>query len=455
MRPNRYSRFNWIIAGCLVIALLLLLYYRESSNPEPALNSTVTQAQVNLSCPGCNIILLNIELLRADHVGLISGMTATPSIDSFFFNGIVFSDVMAPAGETFISNTSVLTMSDPFLNDIRPGSIDKWDGLSEEKKAVLKGKLIKKPSIAEHLQKAGYKTTSINQGGRAGKNAFLDRGFDNNYQFPKNALFGDMTDLLNTVLQSQSQPYFILFRPTFLHNHQYRHPAVEAKIPIQGIRQSEYSYVTLSGERKFGIHLKRNRNVIHQEGREQEYAIYSLQLQYGDNLLSGVFNQIVEKGLENTVVVLYSNHGSALGDNGVFEHGVSYQSSVHVPILIRHPNVNSKIQINGPVSLMDLMPSLLKMVGIETVEPVAGSDLYGEIQEGHHDREYFFGKNGWDEYARRGPWKLIIKYGRFRSLFNLESDPHENNDIISSNQNIARELEARLLTHKLRIEAGR
>jgi len=72
----------------------------------------------DLSCPDCNVIFLNIELLRADYIGLISnehGDNITPNIDKFFEDGIIFEDASAPAGSTQMSNIEVLTNTDPMI----------------------------------------------------------------------------------------------------------------------------------------------------------------------------------------------------------------------------------------------------------------------------------------------------------------------------------------------------
>ena len=63
---------------------------------------------------------------------------------------------------------------------------------------------------------------------------------------------------------------------------------------------------------------------------------------------------------ENSIIVLYSNHGDGLYDNKVPNHGVSYQSCVSVPVLIKHPKVDKFIAVKPTVALIDLIPNNLR-----------------------------------------------------------------------------------------------
>src|SRR3989344_4093727 len=56
-----------------------------------------------------NVLFLSIELLRADHVGLLNPQKhITPNIDRFFKDSIIFEQATSAAGETYISSTATL-----------------------------------------------------------------------------------------------------------------------------------------------------------------------------------------------------------------------------------------------------------------------------------------------------------------------------------------------------------
>lgn len=439
---------HWTVFALIIFAVLMILIFVFKDDLKTEVGPTDVQA-MNLGCPKCNVLLLNLELLRADYVGLIGGSGSTPEIDRFFANGIVFTDVMAPAGETFVSNTSVLTMTDPFTNKIKPAWIDRYKRMDKEEKSKVRTALVQATTVSQILQQNDYHTVNINQGGRAGVQAFLGRGFDDLEQYSSKVLLEDLIDVVLEKIRVVGRPYFLLFRPTLLHNHQYRHPDITAYNDLNEILKFEYSYISPTGTRKTGTLVKRNRKLDMQTGQTQEHEIYRRQLEYGDIQLGHLFSQLDKRDLENTIVVLYSNHGTSLGDNGKFEHGTSFQSNIHVPILISHPNSHESVTVDSTVSLLDLMPSILDMLGIDYPNEDMQRDLFQDLDNGTQNDKMYFGKNNWDKYARAGKWKLIIRHGKYRSLYNLDEDPGEKTDLLGKNQKIARDLELSLLKHEL------
>jgi arylsulfatase A-like enzyme len=254
--------------------------------------------------------------------------------------------------------------------------------------------------------------------------------------------------LLEKLAEPRNQPLFLLFRPTFLHNHQYRNPGVGMDWDHALIRTRQYEYESPAGVMRTGVLLRRRRDVSADREAQAEREIYRAQLRYGDASLDKVLDRLEDDYAGNSIIVLYANHGSGLGDNGVYRHGTAYQSSIHVPLLIRHPAVREAIHVRRPVQLLDLVPAIVEMTmpadeqGTDAIERLLGI-------AGDPDAEtIIFGRNSFDEFVRRGDWKLIIKYGRIKMLFNLRDDPGEAVNQIESRTDVARELERLLLEHR-------
>lgn len=410
----------------------------------------IRNGELDLSCPRCSVIFLNIELLRADFVGAINGTGLTPNIDSYFQNGIIFEDASAPAGETFLSNTAVLTGIKPHQIRFRPSKIDNYDQLEPEVQREIRSALVSRKSAAQILAENGYDTISVNQGGRAGKQAFLDRGFTEYSQWSSKLLFEDMIDILiEKTKATDRRPAFVLFRPTLLHNHQYRRPKDMKTRRLPSARYITYQYQAPDGATEEAYHLKRKRGLDLEASRRLERAIYTQQLAYADDQLDRIFEVLTELYGEQSIVVLYANHGSGLGDHGNFEHGTSYQSDVHVPLLIKHPGVSSTIRVTDPVALIDLVPAIFRMLGIRRGTTAHDAALYDTMLGRSTRHRTLVGRNGWDEYIRIGRWKLLIAYGRFKSLFDLEADPLELVDLYTMRPMVAKQLESELLQRKL------
>ncbi len=90
-----------------------------------------------------------------------------------------------------------------------------------------------------------------------------------------------------------------------------------------------------------------------------------------------LMHRLRELGLwEDTVFVFTSDHGESLGEHDLwFVHAGLYQSTTHIPMIVRIPGAPSGERVGAVVSLVDLMPTVLSALGLETPEAARGVDL--------------------------------------------------------------------------------
>ena len=81
--------------------------------------------------------------------------------------------------------------------------------------------------------------------------------------------------------------------------------------------------------------------------------------------------------LDNTIIVFTSEHGEMAGDHGMLEKRSMYEEASRVPLLIRIPGMEPK-RIEGSVSLVDLVPTLLELSGTSEDEYPVSSQLLGD-----------------------------------------------------------------------------
>ncbi|GMR06225.1 MAG: hypothetical protein BMS9Abin25_0810 [Gammaproteobacteria bacterium] len=408
-----------------------------------------------LLCKQCNLLLLNVELLRADYVGLLNPDTPsnTPNIDLFFKNSIQFSKASAPAGETYRSNLAILTAKEAFNFPVTEKKIHKF--IQHNKKnhttaefMVVREMLLKYPTLAEHLKASNYHTISMNQGIRAGKHLLLDRGFDTAINWDRREVSYRQTidSLLNSLKRNKSTPYMLLYRPEVLHPMPYFYP--ENLNRIEDKKRIIYRY----RPRYSRYNIRANHSIPDSEIRQALHEIYAQQVRLVDNELGLIFKYLESSSqLSNTIVVLYANHGSGLGDNGVKKLAVSYQSSIHVPLLIRHPAVKHAIQINTPITLLDLMPTLMELTGNNVPDNIDGRSLLRDYSQPQEAQRPIIGRNDFDEYIRLGAYKLIRKQGNRLELYNLDNDPGELNNIAMQEPDRKRKMSGILDSVKLNI----
>lgn len=157
----------------------------------------------------------------------------------------------------------------------------------------------------------------------------------------------------------------------------------------------------------------------------------------------------------NTVVIFLSDHGDYLGDHGIYGKGLSYESAIRIPFIMRGPGISSGHTVEGPGTLLDLAPTLLDWAGIEEPEGLTGVSQRAAL-EGQKTgiRECVMVENDDDSPPMRmrtlvtGEWKLTLFADRTSGqLYHLREDPDELNNLWEAPDyiDIQRSLERRLL----------
>jgi len=114
----------------------------------------------------------------------------------------------------------------------------------------------------------------------------------------------------------------------------------------------------------------------HGKKRRSEYEAYLGEVTFADRHLGRLIRAIGELGLEKrTVLIVTSDHGEAFGEHGLRQHNKPlYEVMVHVPLLIRLPGVTPRA-LDAHVSMMDIGPTVLDLLGLSTPGNFMGESL--------------------------------------------------------------------------------
>ncbi len=169
-----------------------------------------------------------------------------------------------------------------------------------------------------------------------------------------------------------------------------------------------------------------------------------------DHEIGEIFDTLEEQGLlENTVIVLSSDHGDYLGDQNLIGKASFFESAIRVPLMAMGPGIPAGQVLDEMVELRDVTPTMLSFAGVDVPDWYDAQPLPGNGMPGTSGRDRIFGLlgDGWMNFD--GQYKLH-KYSTGEVLlFDMEHDPQEQRNLASSAdyQNVLRRLDAELTAH--------
>ena len=208
-------------------------------------------------------------------------------------------------------------------------------------------------------------------------------------------------------------------------------------------------------------HLRKHRE-WHLEDKDWAWWQQAVARYYGDvTLLDTCLGRVVaaveEAGIaEDTIIIFTTDHGDSMGSHKHFEKaGTMYEEVFRIPLIIRRPRRPAQ-RIERFVRLMDLMPTILDLAGIEPPPDIDAISLLpllrGEEPAGWPDSVYCENHGEvWgyqtQRMVRTRDWKYVYNAHDVDELYDLRNDPFEMSNRISSPaaREVLAEMKGRLL----------
>jgi arylsulfatase len=166
---------------------------------------------------------------------------------------------------------------------------------------------------------------------------------------------------------------------------------------------------------------------------ERIKSYYYGMISLNDKYIGRMLESLAAAGLsERTVVVLTADHGEMLGDHGLlFKAGYFYEEVVRAPLILRAPGkLPAGRRIDGMTEAIDIMPTVLDLLGIRRSERVQGNSLLPVIEGKESGRQEVHSEFPTTKMIRTADWKLVHYVKQpYGELYNLREDPHELNNL--------------------------
>lgn len=132
---------------------------------------------------------------------------------------------------------------------------------------------------------------------------------------------------------------------------------------------------------------------------------------YVDAQVGKLIEKLKETGLyENTVIVLWGDHGFHLGDKQIWGKHTTYEQATRVPLIFSNTGYKKGETNNSPVNFLDIFPTLCELTGLETPIDLDGKSLV-PIFNGSEDNVNEYAAS---VYSHDGYWGFAIRTDRYR-----------------------------------------
>lgn len=174
-------------------------------------------------------------------------------------------------------------------------------------------------------------------------------------------------------------------------------------------------------------------SVFTEEQKKKVRAYYAALVTNVDHQVGRIMETLERKGLlENTVVIFSSDHGDYLGDFGMIGKKEFYEPNNHIPLIVRYPGENQSKTVSSIISLTDVYATILAAAGLSYNQENGDSVVLPGLPEPSHVREYLFAPSLAGFMVAKGPYKYCRYNNGIKVLFNIETDPTEQKNLIEN-----------------------
>jgi arylsulfatase A-like enzyme len=352
-----------------------------------------------------NVVIVTIDTLRADRIGVYGAKNVeTPRIDQLARDGAWAVNATVHAPLTRPSHVSLFTGRYPAEHGIR-------DNVSPPLGRDV-------PVLAEVFQREGFSTAAFVASAVLDRQSGLARGFatySDRLSVNEDKKPGDVV-ISDAVEWMRDKTRFFAWIHLYDCHAPYRPPD---------------RYATKYADRP-----------------------YDGEVAFSDDLVGRLVDALRDAHtLENTLLIVTSDHGEGLGDHGEDVHGYFvYESTLRVPLVMHGPGVKPGSRLDKVVRTIDLFPTIVEIAALGAKAPqTSGRSVASALQGGTMTEEPSFAESlvpllqfGWSDLraVRDGRWKFIM--APRAELYDLERDPGEQRNLLDSEQAKAKAMRAAL-----------
>ena len=356
-----------------------------------------------LAAAGCgrtpahpNVLVITVDTLRADHLGCYGfGLARTPRIDALARESVLCTDAISAAPITLPAHCSIFTGLLPPAHGVRDnGTYALGDGTV---------------TLADRLKAAGYETQAFVSALVLNRRYNLAKGFDG----------------YDDDLYAEDTPALFMIR-----ERRARRTADRFLAWLKGRPKGAKPFFAW-------VHFFDPHQPYRPEGQDSVLAVtpYDGEISGADRAVGRVLDGLAAADLlDDTLVVFTADHGESLGEHDEKTHAIFvYDATVHVPLLFRYPAVFRPYRYDGAVRSIDIVPTVLSVLGLPGGGETQGVDLVKPFRRQVPPPDLpQYSESLLSEVGFGMAPIVAVRHGGFKwirvpkpELYDLQNDPHE------------------------------
>ncbi|MBI3544288.1 MAG: sulfatase [Deltaproteobacteria bacterium] len=409
-----------------------------------------------------NVILISIDTLAADHMGLYGyPRDTTPFLSKFAAENVLFENTFSQAAYTLPSHISMFTGLYVETHKIYA----RWP-----RTTLAPGF----KTLPEILKANGYKTIwmATRHDSHLAFDRGLGRGFDevDDVALEMGPGLAKVKRLLGKV---KARPFF-LFLHTYMVHDPYRPIAPYDHLFDPGYKR----YIELDTQKLFKMspmvpdtrdpelswqdhvnlhtrsHYLKQFNLRDEADHRHFVALYDGGVRTADDAMKAIFATLKRQGLyDNSLIVLTSDHGETFGARGYYFHMRPTREEIHVPLIMKLPGVKPRRIAQTALSI-DILPTVLDQLRLPAPAGVEGRSLLPLLEGKPIERDEYFHSHGDGRMDAiwNSEWKLRFSSREIPDplLFHLSDDPYELHDIAGANPSVVNRLKAAMTLFRMK-----
>lgn len=428
---QRYMLLGGVLLAVVVVVAWLM---REGDTPPWTAGKARDRA--------IPVIIYLVDTLRADRLGLYGyDRPTSAAIDRLAMDSVIFDQAYAPAPWTTPSVTSLFTST--FVCEHQ---------MTQRKKLSPELR-----TLAERLNGIGYETGAFIANPLVGELTGLNRGYTTymlREELNEEARLADVNRFLDRVGRKPYLLYLHTMEPHEPHTTPARFIARFGQFSAEQLTAYHDAMLRYYGYRhadwKLGNPLGTSDYTAEQDAAMDYFVklgdtvdlVYDASVLHASSNVSNLVAILKERGMwDKAVFIFMSDHGEELGEHGGWFHGQSmYEELARVPLIMHFPRGEfGGRRITTPVSLVDVMPTILDYLGLsDACEACRGSSLMPHLRrsgEGFTAAPRVLGMRfnrvnyyrPWKE--SRGDLNVVLRQDQWKGIWNVQVESMELYDL--------------------------